>query len=600
MNRKLRKSVSAALICAMMLTTAATALNVTAYADNTSVTTTASKTKSVKVTAKNVKWYIESTENKAVSPVYFVNGTDVPYIEINDFIAILAQFYYSYGNPNFNIDISVEGDLVALTRENGYSCVIDFTENTLFFNDYNEFVKVSADQTLVDAYYLPFTDENGKYIYLKTDRKASKERYGSKITMDLGAYNISFVHKGDGYYLPLQTLNDVFFANIMKCILYNGKSMFITNSSGSNLYANGELTPLGNLYYKNKPKKLSKALTNYNYCELCFALDHFYGLKEHHNISSFDELFANTGLAVDLLSRNPEKMDAAVYRLITDYLDDQHSSFSLPGYASDPEITGKFREKYGKGMCFEASYETYTEFQKARAKFYPDGVPGYEEIGDTAFITFDSFSIDGLASGLDYYTTPPANDPTDTIGLIAYSVQQILRRDSPVRNVVLDLSCNSGGIADTAFYTVAALLGRADICIEDTLTGARVTTRYYADTNFDKKFNSKDTLAGKGLNLYCLTADVSFSCGNLVPSVLKQNSNVSIIGQTSGGGTCAVLSLCTASGTFFNTSGSMRISFMKNGSFYDVDEGAAVDYALSKKESFYDRKKLVEYIDGLM
>ena len=150
------------------------------------------------------------------------------------------------------------------------------------------------------------------------------------------------------------------------------------------------------------------------------------------------------------------------------------------------------------------------------------------------------------------------------------------------------------------FRSHAALLGKADICLEDTMTGAYVTTRYYADTNFDKKYNSKDHLAGKGLNLYCLTSDASFSCGNLVPSVLKQSSNASIIGQTSGGGACVVLPLCTASGTFFKTSGSMRISFVKNGSFYDVDEGAAVDYALSKKESFYDREKLVEYIDSLL
>ena len=85
MNNKLKKSVSAALICAMMLTTTAAALNVTAYADNTSVTTAASKKKSVRVTAKNVKWYNRSKDNKFESPIYFVNGTDVPYIEVNDY-----------------------------------------------------------------------------------------------------------------------------------------------------------------------------------------------------------------------------------------------------------------------------------------------------------------------------------------------------------------------------------------------------------------------------------------------------------------------------------------------------------------------------------
>ena len=600
MNNKLKKSVSAALICAMMLTTTAAALNVTVYADNTSVTTAASKKKSVRVTAKNVKWYNRSKDNKFESPIYFVNGTDVPYIEVNDFAVLLYQFYVSNGNFDYDLDISADGDIVTIKRENGYCCKIDFANSTLTFDDYNEFVKLLSEQTLVDSHNLIFTDDDGKYLYMKTDRKASNERYGNEITMDLGAYKIYFIHHGDGYYLPLQTMNDVFFHNLSVNILYNGKSVFITDSAGGDLSSGSELTPLGKLYYKNKPEKFSKVLTNFNYCELCFVLDHFYGLKKRHNISSFNELFINTGLIGDLLSRKPEKIDAAIYRLITDYIDDQHSSFSLPGYASDPGITSELRKKYGLGISYENSAVTYMEFLKAREKFYPDGVPGYEEIGDTAFITFDSFSLDGLASGLDYYEALPKNDPTDTIGIVAYSVQQILREDSPIKNVVVDMSCNGGGSADTAFYTVAALLGKADICLEDTMTGAYVTTRYYADTNFDKKYNSKDHLAGKGLNLYCLTSDASFSCGNLVPSVLKQSSNASIIGQTSGGGACVVLPLCTASGTFFKTSGSMRISFVKNGSFYDVDEGAAVDYALSKKESFYDREKLVEYIDSLL
>ena len=599
MNKKLKKSVSAALICAMLLTTAATALNVTAYADTTTtVSTTSSKTD--KVTSKNVNWYIESKESKIKSPIYFANGTDVPYLEISDFIGVMAQYYVANGNPDCKFDVATDGDTVTLTRENGHFCSIDFTKNSIFFSDYNAFIKLKTDQTLVDGHNLILKDENGKDLYLKTNLKASNERYGKYITLDLDAYDIDLVNDDNGYYLPIQTLNDIFLKNVMRSMLYNGKSVFITAADGSSLRANGELTPLGKLYYKNKPKKFSKALTLYNYNELCFALDHFYGLKERHNISSFNDLFLETGLAFDLLSRDPEKMDTAVFKLISNYLDDQHSSYAMPSYASDSELTAKLRKKYGNGLSFDTSSDILNEFLAARAKFYPDGVPGYEEVGDTAFITFDKFSIAGLASGLDYYQTAPENNPNDTIGIMAYSVQQILRKGSPVKNVVLDLSCNGGGAIDTACYTVAALLGKADISLEDTLTGALVTTRYYADTNFEKKFNSKDHLAGKGLNIYCLTSDASFSCGNLVPSVLKQSSNASLIGQTSGGGACAVLSLCTATGTLFRTSSSNRISFLKNGSFYDVDDGAAVDYALSKKESFYDRKKLVEFIDSLL
>ena len=65
-------------------------------------------------------------------------------------------------------------------------------------------------------------------------------------------------------------------------------------------------------------------------------------------------------------------------------------------------------------------------------------------------------------------------------------------------------------------------------------------------------------------------------------------------------GACAVLCLSTAMGSFFRTSGTSRLSFMKNGAFYDIDRGADPDFPLSKIESFYDREKLVEYINTLL
>ena len=58
--------------------------------------------------------------------------------------------------------------------------------------------------------------------------------------------------------------------------------------------------------------------------------------------------------------------------------------------------------------------------------------------------------------------------------------------------------------------------------------------------------------------------------------------------------------MTTAMGTVFNMSSSMRISFLKNGSFYDIDRGADPDIMITKDENFSDREKLVEYIDSLL
>lgn len=93
---------------------------------------------------------------------------------------------------------------------------------------------------------------------------------------------------------------------------------------------------------------------------------------------------------------------------------------------------------------------------------------------------------------------------------------------------------------------------------------------------------------------------MSFLSGNFVPNVFKSSGKVTLIGQTSGGGSCTVLPMSTALGSVFNISSFIRMSFTKNGSFYDIDRGADPDIYLSKAESYYDRKKLAEFIDGLM
>ena len=599
MNKKLKRSVSAALVCAMMLTTSAASLNVAAYADNTTVSTTTSKTKSYTVKRKKVNFYFADPSIKNPSNVYFVNGTDIPYMELEELLGYLSFLMNIEGLSDFKIDMKVSGNKVTLTREHEYPCVIDFADDTVYFMDYNAFGQFGTDSSIMEMTGIKTTDENGKPTYLKRLTSSNNERYGNYVTFDLGAYNIDLVRKGDKYLIPIQTFSDIFLYNVGLSVMYNGKSLFFGNCS-TMMDSENNITALGKLYFREKSRKdkISKELTEFNYNELCFALDTHYGLKDIHNIDSFDKLMTNTGLKPLMLSQDPEKMDTAVYYLVTRYLDDIHTKYGMSSPATGFNFGKELIEARGQGPSRDAYYVLSNEYRKVRAKFYPDGVPAYEEVGDTAFITFDEFVA--IPEGVDYYKEAPTADAKDTMGIIAYSVQQILRKDSPIKNVVLDLSCNGGGSANTAIYTLAAFLGRTNLSIQDSFTDAFVTNAYLADTNFDGKFNSKDTLAGKGLNLYCLESGVSFSCGNLVPSMFKQSSDVSLIGETSGGGSCSVQWVTTATGSAVRISSPNRLSFMKNGSFYDIDRGADPDIYLTKKDSYYDREKLVEYLNSLL
>ena len=102
------------------------------------------------------------------------------------------------------------------------------------------------------------------------------------------------------------------------------------------------------------------------------------------------------------------------------------------------------------------------------------------------------------------------------------------------------------------------------------------------------------------LKLFCLTSPVSFSCGNLVPAFFKESDQVTLLGRTSGGGTCAVNFMSTADGTVFQISGHYKISLLKNGTDYDIDQGVVPHLYISDVNHFYDRTWLVNYLDNLL
>ena len=561
------------------------------------------KTKSAKkgiIRKKKVPAYffMKSKDTKFDMDLYFINDSDVPYIKLDDWASIqVTVAIYGFGYEDYDLEFEADGDIVTLTRENSYPVVIDFANDTLDFFDYDAFLSDNSGSILEIAGVS--RDEDGKYSYIKK-LSSTNERYGKEIKMDAGAYGIDFIRNGNDYFIPVQTASDIFMAPSLVNLLCNGKSLIVYQDDVEPLISEGELTPLGKAYYgktgTENMGKISKSLSEFSYNELCFAFDNLYGLKEQHHIGSFDELVDERAFRDTMTGTDTKKIDTAIYRIINDNLDDVHSSFLYSGFASGAGLADELYDKYGLGNSYNDSNNVDAEFRAARAAFYPDGVPAYEEIGDTAFITFDAF----VSYTKDYYAEAPTADSKDTIGIIAYSVQQILRENSPVKNVVLDLSCNYGGSIDAAIYTIGAFLGKASISVENPNTGALVTADYKIDTNFDRKFNSKDTLAGKGLNLYCLETKASFSCGNLVPAVFKDDSHVTLLGQKSGGGACAVMTLTTASGSVFTLSSSNRLSFLRNGSFYDIDQGVEPDFFISKKENFYDREALVKYINGLM
>lgn len=582
--------------------------------------------------------------------LYFVDGAaDLPYVNLNDWTVLLTGLYSS--SPQFagfsvTAEVEEEMETVVLKRENGHMMAFDFSDSQIIWDDYLGFIQGTTGPYL-DMSLLPETDAEGQPVYLS--RTNSRERHGDATALKLSDYYGVNIIAQDGLYLvPLQTLSAFTLTYGSLGLFFNQERLILSRISDMQnpkanlidiLYARGVLNneifsearqkfpdsaadrekyyleiasqsemgqmiiaqietqfpqSLYGLYAGSSPKgNRSEALANYGFGELCMELDFFYGLKDAHHITKFADYFMQIGKAADLLNPDPLIADQAVYDTVLYWLDDGHSAPVSHSYLVDPE-TG---DQMNPGNSYNTRASASEAFASVRPE-YPEAVQPYYEVGNTAYVTFDKFN---MTNGFDYYDGAAKGempDPAaDTLSLLYYANQQIKRENSPIENVVLDLSANGGGQAPTAIWTVSWFLGEAQMSVFHTATGAESTVTYRADVNFDHQFDEKDTISG--LKLYCVTAPASFSCGNLVPWAFKADGRTILLGRVSGGGSCSVSYMTTAWGTSFQISSPNRLSFVKNGSYYDVDRGAEPDIFIQDFHSIYDRNALTELINNL-
>ena len=575
----MRKWISLVLVLAMLCYAA----TVSSKAEET----TAVKTRH-QIEEKTLTVYLGSLEANFDLPFYFMDGVDdLPWMDMETWCGTmigLAQAWY--GDEAYDMVYSIEGETITLTRENGFSMMFDFAANSIFCYDYNMFLHDSSNSSALDLLSMKGFNEAGEAELFQRNQWTTFDRLGRSIEINLSDYAIEMIFQDGIGYIPLQTLGDLILSpGFSLNTFFNGKAVFFATADYLGNAYDG-YTPLGEYYYSAEPCERSETLAEYGYNELCLALDCLYGLKEIHDISSFDQLFRQLGYEQILKSTDASVADEALAVLIDCYLDDLHSSFKSASWMSAA------REQAGFLGTMSSKYTTHLmEYKETRNTILGE-VPFYDEVGNTTYITFDQFT--SSSDGELYYS---GDLPEDTIGMIIKAHSMIYREDSPSENVVIDLSCNGGGSVDAALFLISWVLGEAPFCVKDTFTGALSTATYQADTNLDREFDEQDVLGSK--KIYCLISPISFSCGNLVPAVFKYAQRVTLIGRTSGGGSCIILPMSSAWGSVFSISSPSRMSFFKNGSFYDIDQGVDPDIYLANIENFYHRDKLTAYINNL-
>ena len=539
------------------------------------------------ISSRTATLYDRTAAKTSEITLYFLNGqTDIPYIDMDTALRLLSMIREIGPDAGFEVTMETEEKQIVFTRENGSHAIIDFEENIIGWDNYNLFITPSYSIQPLDIVSHPGFNADGEPELFKRSN-ASFYRGSDSMGVRLSDFGIELVYQDGMGYIPLQTFSDLFIAYTYTNLAFNGENVFL-------ILAN-ELGDMMELYYAVEPGPRSEALARFTYLETCLSLQFNYGLKEKHNIPSFGTLFEQTDMAERLQSTDALEADVALMDAINGYIDDLHSGFFYASpYAGNVPVESNVASISTNRLISHMRKLKMTEMQ-----FFPEGRPPYQEIGNTAYISFDGFEFDADA---DYYGALERGELEtmlgDTVALIMYAHQQITREGSPIENVVIDLSTNTGGAADAAVYVIAWYLGECDIHLVDAMTGAQSTAVYNIDVNGDRVFDEKDSVAH--LNRYCLISPVSFSCGNLVPCMFKSSCDVTLLGRRSGGGACAVQPLVTADGTIWQVSSRLRLNTVINGSFYDVDEGAEPDIVIDKPADYFDREKLTDYINSLL
>lgn len=547
---------------------------------------------------------------QGIDCLYFKEGAeDIPYVNIEE----LCNYYFTVEYPE-------KYKVLITSKNNNYTStvLIDLTKRKIYFSNYDHYISQFYSESSKLFFDLANVQEND---FIKIEK--SFNSWGAPIEVNFSGFeDFVLCAEIDGklnYYVSLNTYGNLFTA--FKSVVYNGKEVYSVNK----IIYNGFDNPKE--FYRfdegTGKKMRSSALTDFTYNELCINLDLNYGLKELHGnkFDCFDSYFEYVGLKSKLLNPDPEIFCKAIWDLCEAYFSDNHSNFKFASYYCGYDIAKKFAERVETGdenlLTGNSISKKMELYYTARQNVYGEDIPGLEfsDDGKTAIVRFDHYTnsedydlnaiINETNQKLEKTTEDICNSIKENYTAIQkdidteyylYCVNKMIKENPEVENVILDMSNNTGGSCRTAVATLAWMLGEVQTNITNSITGAKCSSVYVCDINADGKFDENDTIKDK--KLFCLISPASFSCGNMVPAMLKSSDRVVLLGETSGGGSAVVYPTMAADSTTFRISSRYVMSENKNGSNYDIDKGIEPHVRL-QPETLYNKEKICSIVANM-
>ena len=442
------------------------------------------------------------------------------------------------------------------------------------------------------------------------------------VALDYGKYGIDLRADDVNVYFPFATVNDLYTDCYMHTAAYNGQTVMVAPNGAYSLYEGYPaefITPI-------MQETRTADLVEYSYRNLCFTMTNFFGypgrtLLEQNGLreKGLDKALEDYGKGGQMTRELLKSQDMYEYIAGTATLgclldDGGHTNtdvMTISNFGGNPD----YREKVEKikaakkeeflGYCpeynavskeFEDRIALWRELNAMRTAKMGEGVKYYKE-GQTAYCWFNSFLCDDSGWRKFYKgeaPRPTVEDYPDDWLIALVDALEKAENDPEVKNFVLDISTNGGGSSDVVLFITSLLCNKADMYYENALTGQKMKSTFEVDRNLDGKFDEKDAQVKYHLNLALLVSPVSFSCGNMLPALLK-DYGIPIIGMQTGGGACAVLYNPTAEG--FGYSYSTHRLRLVDTKGMNIDAGIAPTYELNKND-FFDVQKVTELVEN--
>ncbi len=545
----------------------------------------------------------------------FYEGMDgVPYIAAADFYQLML--------PNATMKVSRQGDYYELTTTTG-SAMVDVKNDKLTSST---ILSVFDLTSLVGSAVPGASYDSSPYVKPKDVVRTPQS---ANVTFDFKKYEIDVHDDGSTVYFPYATLADIYSDMNFNITYYNSADKELIVCSPKMNGDPDQIDP------KRKERvytceNVGEAMAKYRYNELCFMFDYIYGYPGHDNEltrmgmeqtgldAALDK--CKGGATVKKLLKEKDNiafcigMNAlqmlAYDRGHTD-LSQMYDMMALPQvenrYAAyvmaNPDVATavELGDEYAETMNALIRYNT--KLLQMRTANYGKNKYIVSTDKSTAVIMLDSFMELDLEGWNDYYASPKSTNDWNKLlardgNLMATFLSGVAQaRKDKVKNVILDVTRNVGGSSDMAVAMLSLITRNAaereTVCLysDCVQTKQRATNNYVVDRNFDGQFDAEDAkVSYSDLNFAVLTSNLSFSCGNLFPSMLK-DSGFKVMGIRSGGGSCAVQNQFTPDGIKYRIScHRLRLT---NKNKQNIDKGVPVDIEVSE-DRFYDIDYLSE------